>query len=102
MVGVDKTRQNHACQEGLTRAGCAKDAGAALDELIQVHAHRVPLFARIADSEYLSVVIRPEYLGDIGGIRQHHRGMVAGYSFDGDWFCLIRMQVFPLAVFLCS
>jgi len=96
---VDKPRQNHARQERLARAGGAKNSGAALDELIQVQADRVPLFAGVADAKHLLVVFLPEYLGDISGVRQHHRRVVAGHGFDGNWFAFFRVLLFPQAVF---
>ncbi len=76
LIAFDQPGQDHPGQEGLAGAGCAEDAGRALDEFVQVEAHRVPLLEGVADAEEAFFAIQAEDLGDITRRCQTHRGMV--------------------------
>ncbi|MPM67141.1 hypothetical protein SDC9_114058 [bioreactor metagenome] len=50
-VVFDEPRQQNAGEEGFASAGGAKNAGAALNKLIEVNTNRVILFAGLANDE---------------------------------------------------
>ena len=95
VVGMDQTRQDHPCQEGLTRTGCAENARRTLHELFEVQADRVPLLARFTNSEDGFTVFRAEDLGDISSIGQFDRRVVVGHGLDCDGFRVFRSVLQP-------
>ena len=65
---LDEPGKDDAGEEGLAGTRGAEDAGAALDEFLQVNADRVVLFAGAPDDE-ISAAGLTEDLGHIAGRR---------------------------------
>ncbi len=79
---LDEPGEDDAGEEGLAGAGGAEDAGAALDELLEVDAHGVILLAGAADDE-IGTAGFTEDLGHITRGGQAGEGMVRRHGLDG-------------------
>ena len=95
LVMLDQTGQDDAGEKGFAGAGGAKDAGGALDKLLQVQADRQALLAGVADDEIAFFLGVAKNCCHVACLGPPHLGMVGWHGLDRDGGGIFHVLLAP-------